>query len=48
MSWRMPQLALLRPVRWSPGLKLGMMTLRVHLVISAVLLVVNAVQLGTH
>jgi Mn2+/Fe2+ NRAMP family transporter len=48
MSWRMPQLALLRPVRWSPGLKLGMMTLRVYLVISAVLLIVKAVQLGTH
>ena len=48
MSWRMPQLALLRPVRWSLGLKLGMMTLRVYLVISAVLLVVKAVQLGTH
>jgi len=48
MSWRMPQLALLRPVRWSPGLKLGMMTLRVYLVISAVLLVVKAIQLSTH
>jgi Mn2+/Fe2+ NRAMP family transporter len=46
-GWRMPQLALLRPVRWSPGLKLGMMTLRVYLVISAVMLVVKAVQLGT-
>jgi hypothetical protein len=44
----MPQLALLRPVRWSPGLKLGMMTLRIYLVISAALLIVKAVQLGTH
>ena len=47
-TWRMPQLALLRPVRWSPGLKLGMMTLRIYLVISAALLIVKAVQLGTH
>jgi Mn2+/Fe2+ NRAMP family transporter len=48
LTWRMPQLALLRPVQWSPGLKLGMLTLRVYLVISAVLLIVKAVQLGTH
>ena len=48
LTWRMPQLALLRPVQWSPGLKLGMLTLRVYLVISAVLLIVKAIQLGTH
>ena len=48
IAWRMPPLALLRPVRWSPGLKLGMLALRGYLVISAVLLVVKAVQLSRH
>ena len=48
MNWRMPQLALLKPVKWSPGLKLGMLALRAYLVISAVLLIVKAIQLGTH
>ena len=47
MNWRMPPLALLKPVKWSPGLKLGMLALRAYLVISAVLLVVKAIQLGT-
>jgi Mn2+/Fe2+ NRAMP family transporter len=46
LSWRMPPLALLKPVRWSPGLRVGMLSLRAYLVISAVLLVVKAVQLG--
>ena len=46
MSWRMPQLTLLQPVRWSPGLRLGMSSLRGYLVISAILLVVKAVRLG--
>ncbi len=46
MAWRMPQLALLQPVRWSPGLKLGMGALRGYIVVSAVLLVVKAVQLA--
>jgi NRAMP (natural resistance-associated macrophage protein)-like metal ion transporter len=46
MAWRMPQLTLLQPVRWSPGLRLGMSALRAYLVISAVLLVVKAVRLG--
>lgn len=45
-TWRMPQLALLRPVRWSPGLRVGIMSLRVYLVLSAVLLLVKAIQLG--
>jgi Mn2+/Fe2+ NRAMP family transporter len=45
-SWRMPPLALLRPVTWSPGTKLGMALLRGYLVISVLLLVVKAVQLG--
>jgi Mn2+/Fe2+ NRAMP family transporter len=46
MAWRMPQLALLRPVQWSASTKLGMLALRGYLVISAVLLIVKAVQLG--
>ena len=40
------QLALLTPVRWSPGTKLGMLALRGYLVIGAVLLLVKAIQLG--
>src|SRR6202042_792885 len=46
MSWRMPPLTLLRPVKWSPGLRVGMLSLRLYLVLSAVLLLVKAVQLG--
>ncbi len=46
ISWRMPPLALLKPVRWSPGLRVGMLSLRAYLVASAVLLVVKAIQLG--
>ncbi|MET8953150.1 NRAMP family divalent metal transporter [Streptomyces sp. NPDC004393] len=45
-SWRMPPLALLHPVVWSPGLKLGMSVLRGYLVIAALLLLVKAIQLG--
>jgi hypothetical protein len=45
-NWRMPPLALLKPVAWSPGTKLGVLLLRGYLVISVVLLVVKAVQLG--
>ncbi len=47
MSWRMPPLALLEPVRWSPGLRAGVLALCAYLVVSAVLLVVKAVELGT-
>jgi hypothetical protein len=43
---QLPQLALLTPVRWSPGTKLGMLALRGYLVIGAVLLLVQAIQLG--
>ncbi|WP_280719855.1 divalent metal cation transporter [Kitasatospora sp. MAP5-34] len=45
-TWRMPPLALLEPVVWSPGLKLGMSLLRGYLVVAAVLLIVKAVQLS--
>jgi Mn2+/Fe2+ NRAMP family transporter len=47
-QWRMPRLALLDPVKWSAGTKLGMLALRGYLVVGAVLLVVKAVQLGSH
>jgi Mn2+/Fe2+ NRAMP family transporter len=46
MNWRMPPIALLKPVAWSPGTRLGMVLLRGYLVISVILLAVKAVQLG--
>jgi Mn2+/Fe2+ NRAMP family transporter len=46
MNWRMPPLALLKPVAWSPATKLGVLLLRGYLVISVLLLIVKAVQLG--
>jgi Mn2+/Fe2+ NRAMP family transporter len=45
-NWRMPPLALLKPVTWSPGTKLGMLMLRGYLVLSVLLLIVKAIQLG--
>ena len=45
-TWRMPPLALLKPVTWSPPTRLGMIVLRSYLVISVLLLIVKAVQLG--
>jgi hypothetical protein len=45
-SWRMPPLALLKPVTWSPGLRFGMLALRAYLVLAVVLLLVKAIQLG--
>jgi Mn2+/Fe2+ NRAMP family transporter len=46
MSWRMPPLALLKPVQWSGGTKLAILVLRAYLVISVLLLIVKAVQIG--
>jgi len=46
LRWRMPPLALLQPVTWSVGTKLGMLALRAYLVVGAVLLIVKAVQLS--
>jgi len=46
-NWRMPPLALLKPVQWSAGTKLAMGMLRGYLVVSVILLVVKAIQLGT-
>jgi len=45
-NWRMPPLALLKPVEWSPGIKLGVLLLRGYLVVSVILLAVKAIQLG--
>ena len=47
MSWRMPPLALLKPVTWSPGLRVGILSMRAYLIASAVLLLIKAVQLGS-
>ena len=47
LNWRMPPLALLKPVQWSTGTKLGVLTLRGYLVVSVLLLIVKAIQLGT-
>ena len=46
MTWRMPPLNLLKPVKWSPGLRVGILSLRAYLVVSVVLLLVKAIQLG--
>jgi Mn2+/Fe2+ NRAMP family transporter len=45
-SWRMPPLALLKPVRWSPETRLAMIVLRGYLVVSVLLLIVKAARLG--
>jgi hypothetical protein len=47
INWRMPPLALLKPVEWSTATKLVMLTLRAYLVVSVLLLIVKAIQLGT-
>ena len=46
LSWRMPPLALLKPVKWSPSLRVGILSMRAYLIISAALLLVKAIQLG--
>ena len=46
LNWRMPPLALLKPVQWSAGTKLAMLVLRVYLVISVLLMIVKAIQIG--
>jgi Mn2+/Fe2+ NRAMP family transporter len=47
LNWRMPPLALLKPVQWSTGTKVAVLTLRGYLVVSVLLLIVKAIQLGT-
>jgi Mn2+/Fe2+ NRAMP family transporter len=45
-NWRMPPLALLKPAEWSTGRKVALLTLRGYLVISVLLLIVKAVEIG--
>jgi len=45
-TWRMPPVALLKPVAWAPATRMAMLVLRGYLVISVILLIVKAVQLG--
>lgn len=45
--WRMPPLATLAPVRWSPSKRVGMVALRGYLVLGAILLVFKAMQLAS-
>jgi Mn2+/Fe2+ NRAMP family transporter len=45
-QWTMPPLALLERPRWSIGRKVAMLTMRLYLVVSVVLLVVKAAQLA--
>ena len=47
-GWRMPPLALLKPVSWSPAMRLAMLAMYAYIVLSVLLLVVKAIQLGTH
>jgi Mn2+/Fe2+ NRAMP family transporter len=47
-QWRMPSLALLRPVTWSVPLRIAMLVLRGYLVIAVLLLLIKAIQLGTN
>jgi Mn2+/Fe2+ NRAMP family transporter len=46
-GWRMPPLALLKPVSWSPSMRLAMLAMYGYIVLSVLLLVVKAFQLGT-
>jgi hypothetical protein len=46
-SWRMPPLAMLKPVTWSPAIKLGMLALRGYLIIAVLLSLIKTIQLGT-
>jgi NRAMP (natural resistance-associated macrophage protein)-like metal ion transporter len=46
MQWTMPQLTFLEPAVWSTAKKAAMLGLRGYLVVSVVLLVVKAAQLG--
>ncbi len=45
-QWTMPQLTFLEPAVWSRGRKFAMLAMRGYLVVSVVLLIVKAVQLG--
>jgi NRAMP (natural resistance-associated macrophage protein)-like metal ion transporter len=45
-QWTMPQLTFLEPAVWSSGRKAAMLAMRGYLVVSVVLLIVKAAQLG--
>jgi len=45
-QWTMPPLALLARPKWSSGRKAAMLTMRAYLVVSVILLIVKAAQLG--
>jgi Mn2+/Fe2+ NRAMP family transporter len=45
-TWRMPPLALLEPVKWSIGTRVGMLALRGYLLVGAILLVIKGIQLA--
>ena len=45
-TWRMPPVALLKPVTWSPATRLAMIVLSAYLAVSVLLLIVKAAQLG--
>jgi len=45
-QWTMPQLTFLEPAVWSRGRKAAMLAMRGYLLVSMVLLVVKAAQLG--
>ena len=45
-QWTMPPLALLARPQWSTGRKVAMLTLRGYLLLSVILLIVKAIQLG--
>ena len=45
-QWTMPPLTLLSRPTWSTGRKIAMLALRGYLLVSVILLIVKAVQLG--
>ena len=45
-TWRMPPLRALKPYVWTPSLRMGMIMLRGYLILSALLLLMKAIQLG--
>ncbi len=47
-GWRMPPLALLKPVAWSPARRLALLAMYGYLVIAVLLLVIKAAQLAAH
>ncbi len=47
-TWRMPPLSLIERPKWSRGRLVGMYLLRGYLVVAVLLLLIKAVELGTH